>query len=98
MPVPIPGVVTNRGEGPEGREGGAAEPYTMIAPFIPLCIALPSGRTKMLNHLSWSSTWGPHQSWGQMSSLSFGSQLMSPGRTEKAILPQNPQQKNMKGG
>ena len=96
MPTPISRVMTNGEEGLEGGAGGTARPYKMKA--IHLHIALHSGRMNRLNQLSWSSTWGPHWSWGQMLTVSLESQLMSPGRMKKVIFPWNPWQRNMKGG
>ena len=53
-----------------GGAGGTAGPCWRAVPPTPPCIALHGGRMKRLNHLSGTSTWGPHQSWGLMWNIS----------------------------
>ena len=71
MSMPNLGVVTAKEEGLRGSTGGTAGPCQKTALSIPLNTALLSGaqeswQMKVLNCLSWSLTWGCHQSWDQM--------------------------------
>ena len=103
MPMSLLGVATDGGEGPRGGAEGAAGPYqrttqSLLLHIVPLSGALKHWRTRRLNCPSCSSTWGPHQSWDQMSSISSRSRPLCKGKTEGAILLKSPQQKTMKGG
>ena len=46
MPVSIPRVMTNGGEGPRGRAGGATGPYYRTAPPIPPAHSTPQWEDK----------------------------------------------------
>ena len=98
MPMPIHGVATGEGEGPRGRTGGTAGSCQRTALSISLHTAFPSGaqgplRMKRPNCLFWNLTWGPHQSWDQMSITSSRNQPATQEKTAEAIPPQNPQKR-----
>ena len=94
--MPIPGVATD-GEG-LGAEQEVLQGLTRGQPTHSPMYSPPHWEDEEAEPPFLEFDLGPHQSWGQMSSISSRSQLTSQGKMEEVILPQNPQWRNMKGG